>query len=393
MPQAAARGDASPVVAFLESQTFRAIVYQFFTAGTVAFLLWYVSTNAADNLVRQGIATGFSFLQQEAGYDVGEKWIEHSARDSYAQTILVGLLNTLYVSVLGVILATLLGTLLGIARVSRNWLSAKLSAAYVEVFRNTPLLLQIIFWYALLRQLPPPRQALDLLPGVFLTNRGLIHPTIVSDPIHLWILGGLILGVALSVLLVRRSRLRREKTGKALPVFWPSAATITGLPLLIWIAWGMPFTLDVPALRGFNFTGGTYQSPELVALVTGLVTYISAFIAEIVRSGIESVGHGQREAARSLGLREGHILRLVVLPQALRVIVPPLTGQYLNLVKDSSLAVYIGYPDLVSVSNTAVNQTGQAVEIIFLMMLVYLTISLSISLLMNWYNRAIALRG
>ncbi|MBI4184931.1 MAG: ABC transporter permease subunit [Proteobacteria bacterium] len=381
------------LAAALGSLVVRSLAVQVATAVVVAALVYLLVSNAAENLVRQGIASGFGFLRHEAGYDVGETWIQHSARNTYAHTLFVGFLNTLYVSVLGIAFATLLGIVVGVARVSRNWLIARLSAVYVEVFRNTPLLLQIVFWYTVMRQLPPPRQALHPFEGVFLSNRGLVHAIPVWTPVHGWMLAALLVGVGASLALGYWSRRRREATGASTPVLWPSLALVLGLPVGAWLLGGAPSAVDLPALRGFNFRGGATHSPEFVALLTSLVAYISAFIGEIVRAGIQAVAIGQREAARSLGLREGLILRLIVIPQALRVIVPPLTSQYLNLVKDSSLAVWIGYPDLVSVANTAINQTGQAVEGIVIMMTVYLTISLSISLFMNWYNSRVALRG
>ncbi len=376
----------------LGNSNVRGAAYQLATALLIAAVLYFLLSNAMQNMARQGIVSGFGFLSQEAGYEVGESFVEHSARSTYARTFYVGLLNTLYVSAVGIVLATILGVFIGVARVSSNWLLSKVSAAYVETFRNTPLLLQIVFWYAVIRQLPPPRQALRPMEGVFLSNRGLVHPVPAADPIHGWMLAALLVGIAGAFLYRRWVRRRQEATGRRPPLLLPMAGLVLGPPLLTWIAAGAPFVLDVPQMRTFNVQGGTTHSPEFVALLIGLVAYIGAFIGEIVRSGIQAVAGGQREAARALGLREGQVLGLVVLPQSLRVIIPPLTSQYLNLVKDSSLAVWIGYPDLVSVSNTALNQTGQAVEGIFLMMAVYLSISLSISLLMNWYNRRIGYR-
>ncbi|MCC7273204.1 MAG: ABC transporter permease subunit [Alphaproteobacteria bacterium] len=376
----------------LDNETVRAVVLQVATAAAIVAALYLLGTNAAHNMARQGIVSGFGFLSQEAGYDVGESWIAHSARSTYARTLVVGLLNTLYVSAVAIVLATVLGVLVGIARVSPNWLLRKVSAGYVEIFRNTPLLLQIVFWYTVMRQLPPPRRALQPIEGVFLSNRGFTHPVPTWDPAHGWMLAAAAIGIGAAIAYRRAARRHHERTGRRWPVLWPTAALVVGLPALAWLAGGSPIGLDVPRMRAFNFQGGTTHSPELVALLIALVAYIGAFIGEIVRFGIQAVGSGQREAARALGLRDGHALRLVVLPQALRIIVPPLTSQYLNLVKDSSLAVWIGYPDFVSVTNTAINQTGQAVEGIFLMMLVYLSISLSISLFMNWYNRRIGYR-
>jgi general L-amino acid transport system permease protein len=377
----------------LRDEGVRDIAVQLFAAVAVAAALYFLITNTIDSLARLGIASGFKFLWSMAGYNVSESFIEQSARSTIGRIFLAGLINTLYVSAIGIVLATILGIVIGIARVSPNWIAARLSAAYIEIFRNTPMLLQIAFWYALVRSLPPPRQAFHPAPGLFISNRGLAHPVPELGAAHGWALGVLAAGIFAAVLYRRWAARRRRETGRRSPVLWLSVALIVLPTGLAWYLGGAPITWSMPSLRGFNFQGGTIHSPEFVALLTGLVTYIAAFIGEIVRAGIEAVGSGQREAARALGIREGHILRYVTLPQALRVIVPPLTSQYLNLVKDSSLAVWIGYPDLVSVTNTAINQVGQALECILIMMTVYLSISLSISAFMNWYNRRIALRG
>ena len=301
----------------------------------------------------------------------------------------MGLLNTLKVGVAGLVLATVLGTVLGIARLSSNWLVAKLSLAYVEAVRNVPLLLQLFLWYAVITEaLPGPRQALAPLPGVFLSNRGMMLPGLVPDPA--WLAGGIALVAALAVVLAVRHWMpvRGGLTSRAV-----AGGVIIGAPLVAWLAFGAPTAIDVPHLAGFNFRGGVTLSPELLTLLLGLVIYTAAFIAEIVRSGILAVDRGQAEAARALGLSPGLTLRLVVLPQALRLIVPPLTSQYLNLLKNSSLAVAIGYPDVVSVLDTTINQTGQAIEGVTMIMAVFLVISLSLSALMNWYNARIQLTG
>jgi general L-amino acid transport system permease protein len=369
------------------------VVYQIITLAIVLGIGYYLISNAAESLTRKGIASGFSFLSREAGFDVGETLISHSARDTIAHTFLIGLLNTLYVSAIGIVLATVLGTTVGIARVSPNWLIAKLASVFVEIFRNVPILLQIMFWYTLTRAFPLPRQALTPIEGVFLSNRGINFPVPLSNPIHKWMLLAFIAGIVGSFLLVYWNKRRQTKTGRTFSVFWPCIALIVILPIIAWLIGGMPTAMNIPTLRGFNFTGGVSFSPELAALVVGLSVYSSSFIAEIVRSGINSVSIEQWDAARSLGLRKGQCFRLIVLPQALRVIVAPLTSQYLGLTKDSTLAVVIGYPDLVSVVNTASNQTGQAIEGIVIMMSVYLTISLCISAFMNWYNKRVALKG
>ena len=309
----------------------RELLAQAVLAAALALLAWYFVSNTAANLEARRIASGFAFLWREAGFEIGETaGLAYSAADSYLRALAIGLANTFRIAVIGVVFATVLGALLGLARLSPNWLLAKLAAAYVEVVRNVPLLVQLFFWYAVISEnLPGPAEALNPLPGVFLSNRGIF----------------------------------------------------------------IPLPGSTPQLSGFNFSGGASLSPEFAALLLGLVTYTAAFIGEIVRAGILSVHRGQIEAAYSLGLARRAAMRFVILPQALRLIVPPMTSQYLNLTKNSSLAVAIGYPDLVSIANTTINQTGQAIEGIAIIMGVYLTISLSISAFMNWYNRRVALRG
>jgi len=369
----------------------RAAAYQILVAALVLFAGWYLISNTLENLARQSIGTGFGFLEREAGFEVGESLIDYSAQDSYARAFLVGILNTLKVAVIGIVLATVLGTLLGVARLSSNWLVAKLAGGYVEVVRNVPLLLQLFFWYAALTEgLPGPRQALQPLPGVFLSNRGLKIPGAAEDPAWAALGIALLAGIAGAVAVHVWANRRHTATGVRPPAGAISAGLVLGLPLLTLLAFGGA-ALDVPELKGFNFTGGLTLTPEFAALLFGLVIYTAGFIAEIVRSGILAVPHGQTEAAAALGLSRGRILRLVVLPQALRVIIPPTTSQYLNLTKNSSLAIAIGYSDFVSVANTTINQTGQAIEGVAAIMAVYLTISLGLSLAMNWYNKRIAL--
>ena len=371
----------------------RAILVQALALFAVAGLIYLLVTTTIANLQRQGITSGFGFLREQAGYEVSESLIGHSAQASYARTLAVGLVNTLYVSTLGIVLATLLGIFIGLARISGNWLVEKLAATYIEVFRNTPLLLQIVLWYSLLRQLPGPRQALQPLPGVFLSNRGLLFPAPVWDSGYGTVAIGFAAGVATAIAYLVWITQQRTKTGRARPRLGVTFALIALPTVLALVLGGGSLEIDVPILRGFNFRGGSALSPEFMALLVALVSYIGAFIAEIVRTGIQSVAKGQREAAYALGLSRAQIMRLVVMPQALRAIVPPLTSQYVSLVKDSSLAVWIGYPDLVNVATTALNMTGQAIECLLIVMLAYLTISLSISVLMNWYNHRMALRG
>jgi general L-amino acid transport system permease protein len=378
--------------AFWNNPSVRAVVYQVLLVGGVIAVGAYLVHNTLVNLERQGIATGFGFLNREAAFEIGESLIPYTPADTYGRALLVGLLNTLCVAGIGIVLATILGTIIGIARLSTNWLISKLASLYVETVRNIPVLLQLIVWWDILRvSAPGPREAWQPVPDVFISNRGVIYPVPIYDPVHLWVGAALVLGIVVSVFVTRWARARQMATGRQFPVLKTNAALIIGLPLLVFVIGGMPLELDKPELRGFNFSGGHVVSPEFVALLIGLVVYTGAFIAEIVRAGILAVSWGQTEAAMALGLRRGLALRLVVLPQALRVIVPPMTSQYLNLTKNSSLAVAIGFPDLQSIANTTMNQTGQAIEGIALSMAVYLTISLLISLFMNWYNRFVRL--
>ena len=369
----------------------RALLYQVIVVGIVGFVVWYLVSNTLHNLAVRNISTGFGFLGREAGFAIGESPVAYTPADTYGRAIWVGLLNTLRVSVVGIVLATLLGTLIGIARLSRNWLVSGVASVYIEIMRNIPLLLQLFFWYAIITEnMPGPRQALEPLPGVFLSNRGLKLPSLQGDALD-WILGGLALAIVLVLAVAHWARKRQAATGNLFPVGSVSLALLLALPLASWVAGGAELSLDIPTLKGFNFVGGMTLSPEFSALLLGLVIYTSAFTAEVVRSGIQAVGQGQWEAANALGLSRARVLRLVILPQALRVIVPPMTSQYLNLTKNSSLAVAIGYPDIVSVVNTTLNQTGQAIEGILIIMAAYLTVSLSISTFMNWYNKRIAL--
>ncbi|AEE68942.1 amino acid ABC transporter permease [Bordetella pertussis] len=369
----------------------RAVVYQFVALVVVALVAWFLVSNTLHNLSVRNIATGFGFLDREAGFAIGETPIAYSPSDTYGRAILVGVLNTLRVAVIGIVLATLLGTLIGIGRLSKNWLVARLTSIYVEVMRNVPLLLQLFFWYALITEnMPGPRQAHNPLPGVFISNRGVRVPSLEGNALD-WMLGGLALAIVAIIVLGHWGRKRQEATGRIFPLGRAAIALLIGLPIVGWLASGASLALDMPALKGFNFQGGLNMSPEFAALLAGLVIYTSAFVAEVVRSGIQAVNQGQWEAAGSLGLRRAQVLRLVVLPQALRVIIPPMTSQYLNLTKNSSLAVAIGYPDIVSVVNTTLNQTGQAIEGILIIMGAYLTVSLTISIFMNWYNKRIAL--
>lgn len=371
--------------------TLRSVVYQIIAVAIVGGAGWYLVHNTLHNLSVRNISTGFGFLTREAGFAIGESVISFTPADTYQRAITVGLLNTLRVALVGIVLATLLGTIIGIARLSKNWLIRKVSSVYVEVMRNIPLLLQLFFWYTIIIEtMPGPRRAHHPLPGVFVSNRGIEMPTVQGEGL-LWLLAGLFIAIVASIVLVKWARRRQEQTGQLFATGWAVFGLLLVVPALVWWVSGSSLSLEIPELKGFNFAGGMTISPEFAALLFGLVIYTSAFIAEVVRSGIESVHRGQWEAAGALGIKSGLVLRLVVLPQALRVIIPPMTSQYLNITKNSSLAVAIGYPDLVSVINTTLNQTGQAIEGILMIMAAYLTVSLSISLLMNWYNKRIAL--
>ena len=392
MKEKSGAGSQSDKVAFWYDPKKRSIVYQLGILAMVGLLGYYLISNTQANLERQAIATGFGFLQKEASFEIGESLISYSAADKYARALFVGVLNTLLVSFIGIILTVILGTFIGIARLSTNWLVSRLAAVFIEVFQDIPILLQLFFWYALFYEiLPSPRQALSPFAGVFLCNRGLIFAVPESHPAHTYMAVAFVAGCLIVYFLRRWARQRQAKTGLAFPVFRVSVGILILLPLLAWLAGGAPTTMSVPELKGFNFQGGMNVSPEFSALLLGLVLYTAAFVAEAVRAGIQSVSKGQREAAMSIGLRSGQILQLVILPQALRVIIPPLTSQMLSLTKNSSLAVAIGYPDFVSVAGTAINQTGQAIEGVAMIMLVYLFFSLSTSAFMNWYNKKIAL--
>lgn len=392
-PQAATRRPPSSGFNLsLNNPDVRAVIYQIIVVAAVAFGVWYLVSNTMANLETRKIATGFGFLSREAGLPIGEAVIEYHPSDRYLDALTVGLLNTLRVAILGIILATIFGTFLGIARLSTNWLVAQSARVYVEFIRNLPLLLQLLFWWTLFRDLfPLPKEAHNPITGVFLSNRGIRIPVLMWERGHTIVLIAVLIGIVATILLGRWAKKRQMATGKQFPMIRTGLGLIVGVPLLVFLVMGAPFELEMPELRGFNFVGGSTLTPEFAALLIGLVMYTAAFIGEIVRSGILAVSHGQTEAALALGLKRSLVLRLVVLPQALRVIIPPTTSQYLNLTKNSSLAVAIGYPDIVSVANTTLNQTGQAIEGIAIIMLVYLSISLSISLFMNWYNKHIAL--
>lgn len=372
----------------------RSAVIQFLLLALIALAAWYIFRTTRQNIASQRLVTGFDFLWVESGFSISQTLIPFSEANTYARAFLVGLLNTLFVSAIGVVLATVLGFLVGIGRLSHNWIISRLCGGYVEVIRNLPLLFQILFWYlAVLTSLPVPRQSISLFGDIFINNRGIMIPKPVFGEGFGIVLALAAAGIVLSAVLSALARRHRIRTGADWKT-WPAALLfILVLPLSAFFYLGVVVEIDHPVLRGFNFNGGVRIIPEFLALLIALSTYTAGFIAEIVRAGILAVPRGQTEAASALGLRRRSVLRLVVVPQALRVIVPPLTSQYLNLTKNSSLAVSIGYPDLVSVfAGTTLNNTGQAIEILGITMLVYLVISLVISFAMNLYNRRIALK-
>jgi general L-amino acid transport system permease protein len=372
---------------------YRAIFFQIALLVLVVGFGAYIFHNTYRNLETRGIASGFAFLGTTAGFDIIMHLVPYSRESSYGQALLVGLINTLVVAAIGVVLATVVGFTVGVARLSRNWLVAKLATVYIEVIRNVPLLLQIIFWYQVLgKSTPNPRQSVKIGEVIFLSNRGLYMPAPVPEPGFQFAPIAFIAAIVGAVVMARWAKKRQEATGQQFPTISASLGLILGLPILALLVTGIPFHWDYPVLQGFNFEGGMVLIPEFISLTFALVIYTGAFIAENVRAGIMAVSHGQTEAAYAVGLKPGPTLRLVVIPQAMRVIIPPLTSQYLNLTKNSSLATAIAYPDLVAVfAGTVLNQTGQAIECIAITMAVYLTTSLSTSIFMNWFNRKMAL--
>ncbi len=387
-----ARGTSAPKVAFFNDPKTRSLIFQGLALALLVFVIFTAVSNAVTNLRNQNIAGGFGFLDQTAGFGISQALIPWAEAMSYGRAFLVGLLNTLLVAVVGIFLATILGFIVGVARLSPNWVIAKIAYWYVEIIRNLPLLFQILFWYlAVLAAMPTPRNSHSLFGLFFANQRGITAPKPIFEPGAGYIGVALILGVIAAFAVRSWARRRQAETGEQFPVVASMIGLIVGLPVLAYFVAGMPISFDYAQQGRFNLSGGMTLIPEFVALTVALVAYTAAFIGEIVRAGIQAVSHGQTEAGRSLGLPEGRILSLIVVPQALRVIIPPLTSQYLNLTKNSSLAVGIGYPDMVSVGGTILNQTGQAIEIIAMWMGCYLTISIVTSIFMNWYNQRIAL--
>ncbi|WP_392385680.1 amino acid ABC transporter permease [Marinomonas primoryensis] len=370
----------------------RALIFQIVLLAVVVFVGYYLFSNLQANRADQGISTGFAFLNQPAGFPVLIHLIEYTEADTYGRAFFVALINTVVISLMGIVLATIIGVVMGLARLSNNWLVARLATVYVETLRNIPLLLQMFFWYfAVLAALPTPKNSI-VFADFFLNKRGIYSPNPIAQDGFGFVVAGFVLSIIASIALVVWAKKRQTRTGLWFPAYWASLGTIVVITFLALAASGFPIEFDLPQKSRFNVTGGMVLPPEFVAVLVALSTYTGAFIAEIVRAGILSVNWGQTEAARSLGLRDSLTQRLIVLPQALRVIIPPLTSQFLNLAKNSSLGAAIAYPELVAVvMGTTLNQTGQAVESIGLCMLVYGTLSLTISLFMNWYNKKMSL--
>lgn len=356
----------------------------------VVAAIWFFAHNASENLAESSLVFGWDFLGGIASFELGSNWIGFSAGDPVYKALLVGVLNTLQVSMVAIVLATVLGTIIGVARLSSNPLAAGLSRGYIELARNVPLLLQLLFWHAVItRSLPSPRQAWEPVPGIFLTNRGLSVPLPGPEPVYAWMLAAFAAACVAVAALEWWARSHRESAHRGPGLRGLYLALLLGLPALIFVAGGMPVNLDIPVLHGFGFRGGASLAPEYVALLLGLTIYTGAFIAEIVRGGILGVGRGQIEAAGALGLPRGLSLRKIILPQAMRIIIPPLGSQYLNIIKNSSLAVAIGYPDIVRVATVIISETGHAIEMIAAIMAIYLVLSLITSGLVNLYNRSV----
>jgi len=377
---------------FLNDAGNRSLIFQALLLGLVVFVGYYLFSNLQANLDKQGIATGFGFLNQPAGFPILIHLIEYTEANTYGRAFVVALINTFVISLLGIVLATIIGVIMGLARLSNNWLIARLATVYVETLRNIPLLLQMFFWYfAVLSALPGPKNSI-IFGDFLMNNRGIYSPNPQFQNGFGFVVFGFFVGVAAAIALIVWAKRRQTRTGIWFPAYWASLGTIVAITFLSLVLSGFPVEFDLPELGRFNIVGGMVLTPEFVAVLIALSTYTSSFIAEIVRAGIQSVNWGQTEASRSLGLPDGLTQRLIVLPQALRVIIPPLTSQFLNLAKNSSLGAAIAYPELVSVvMGTTSGQTGQSIETIGLCMLVYGSLSLTISLFMNWYNKKMSL--
>lgn len=385
-------GDDSPSQSLLYNPEVRGYVYQALTIIIVVAFIYTAVTNAAENLARANMTAGFDFLGNRAGFDIGQSLIAYSSDSTYFRALVVGLVNTLVIAFFGIITASIIGLLVGVGRLSQNWLIARLCTVYVEFFRNIPPLLVIFFWYKLVLDiLPGVKQSIELPLSVYLNNRGVFMPAPMFGEGSSLILIALVIGIALAFGFSRWAKSKQMATGKQYPTISVGLALIVGLPVLTFLALGAPLSFDSPVLGKFNLNGGMVVGPEFLSLYLALSFYTASFIAEIVRAGIRGVAKGQSEAAHALGIRPGLTTRLVVLPQALRIIIPPLTSQYLNLTKNSSLAIAVGYADLVAVGGTILNQSGRSIEIIAIWMLMYVSISLITSLFMNWFNAKMAL--
>lgn len=378
---------------FFNNPRNRSLIYQFLLLIGLAYFFYGIVSNTLANMEARGIKSGYDFLFTTAGFDILMSLVPYDATHTYGRTFIVGLLNTILVSTIGIILSTIVGFLMGIAHFSHNWLIRKLAVAYIETFRNIPLLLQIFFWYfAVLAALPSARQSMSIGEVIFLNVRGLYFPGLIAESGAGIVYGAIAAAIAGVFILIRWAKNRQNETGQQFPVLSTSIGILLGLPLLALFVSGIPFIWDFPALKGFNFRGGITVIPELMALALALTIYTGAFIAEAVRAGIQAVPQGQREAARSLGLKESKIMKLIIVPQAMRVITPLLNSEYQSLVKNSTLATAIGYPDLFTVFvGTTLNQTGQAIEIVFMTMAVYFVINMSISFVMNRFNASVEL--
>lgn len=371
---------------------FRNVLAQIIVTGVIIGTAVFMINNALTAMDKRGISTGFDFLWREAGFAIGETPIAFTSSDNFLRAYIVAILNTLRVSVLAIVMATAVGVIIGIARLSSNVIIARLASAYVELFRNTPQLVQIVFWYTLMSMLPHPKQAMSLFDGAFLSNRGLYFPWPGDNPVYGWMLLAFVAACIAAWGIVKWADAQRRKTGRVRPVLVLNLSLVLAAPLLVWIGGGMPTDMSIPALRGFNFRGGASLTPEFLALLLGLSLYIAAFIAEIVRSGIQSIDRGQLEAATSISLSKADTYRRIILPQALRVMVPPATAQYVSTVKNSSLGVAIGYPELFNINNTITTISGNTIEAIGIMMMVYLSIAFSIAIVMNLYNKSVQLK-
>ena len=370
----------------------RGIFFQVLTVVLLVGFIAWVAHNTAINLQRSNTASGFAFLNGRAGFEIGQSLISYSSDSTYGRALVVGILNTILVAITGIITATIIGFIVGIGRLSHNWLIAKLCTVYVEVFRNIPPLLVIFFWYSgVLAVLPQPRESMHLPFSMFLNNRGLAFPKPMFEAGMWVVLAALVIGIIATVITARWAHKRQAATGKQFHTIWVSIALIAGLPILAFLVTGLPISFDVPVAGKFNLTGGSVVGPEFMSLFLALSFYTAAFIAEIVRAGIRGVPKGQSEAAGALGLHPSSVTRLVVVPQAFRIIIPPLTSQYLNLTKNSSLAIAVGFSDLVAVGGTTLNQTGQSIEVVVVWIVVYLGLSVLTSLFMNWFNAKMAL--